>query len=158
MTLKELFASLDTVTVTLGGMDFAARRVTGIEMDLITRIFPRPEAPLIADPDKGSRAPMVPDLADAKYKASEEGWFADYVMSVVAVGLGHTAIGTEAAWPLVSVDNHRDATVRAQAEAYLREARPVVQRVGWNHLLGAFNAIVRGAVEGGGGIETAAKN
>ena len=157
MTLKELFASLDTVTVTLGGTAFAARRVTGIEQDLITRIYPRPEAPLAPDAHRGSKAPMVPDLADPVYKASEEGWFADYVMSVVAAGLGATAIGVEPARPAITVDNHRDATVRSQAEAFLREARPVVQRVAWNHLLSAFNAIVRGDQESSG-LEAAAKN
>lgn len=158
MTLKELFATLDTVTVTLGGREFAARRVTGIEQDLITRIYPRPEPPLVADPDKGSKAPLVPDLNDPAYKASEEGFFSDFVMCVVAVGVGGAGVGTAGQWPEVTADNHRDARVRAEAEAYLREARAVVQRANWTALMTAFNAIVRGGAEAEGGIETAAKN
>jgi hypothetical protein len=143
-TLRQVFANLDTVEVVLGGAKFAARRLTGLEQDLISRIYPRPEPPMVPDLDRGSLAPPVPDTTDRVYLASDGGWLADFAMSVVAAALGREQLGGECEWPEVSPDTHRDAGVRAAAEAYLREARNVVQRVPWQEVLAAFNAIMRG--------------
>lgn len=141
MTLRELVDRLGTVEVELAGERFKARIVSGLEADLIARIYPRPDPPMVADGSKGSLAPKVPNLTDPAFVAADEAWFVNHTVSIVAASLDGRAVGTEAQWPEVTLANHGTLEVRQQAERYLNEARPLVARLGLGSIREAYRAV-----------------
>jgi hypothetical protein len=139
-TFRSIVEKLESSPVTVRGQTFNVRQLTGIEMEMIGRVWPRPEVPMVDDPDAGSLAPKIPNRSDPEYLAALEAWGAEYAAAVAAVGLGHEQLGTSVAWPTVDVTTHRKAATRQQAEAFIREALPLVLAARWSEVTACYEA------------------
>lgn len=139
-TIREMVENVANVDVTVRGEKMSVRRLSGVEQDVIMRIMPQPEPPMIDDPERGSLAPKIPDVeAPAFMQAMEARWLR-FRIAAASVGLGGEKLGIAAVWPTIDMTNHASPTVREAAEAFLVEAEKVLSRLSLADIRDIFNA------------------
>ena len=76
-------------SVVLRGKDVEVRPAAASLIDAVYALFPRPQPPMVQDPDRGSLAPKVPDLRDAAFVAAVTEWNqkTDRMEAAIAIGL-----------------------------------------------------------------------
>ncbi|HMN41833.1 MAG TPA: hypothetical protein PKE29_13390 [Phycisphaerales bacterium] len=91
ISLIELARSVGTATVDVGGRQVIVSAVGGWEQNLIEAAMPRPEAPQILDPSKGSLSTdTIPNESDPGFLDDLERWFYRFRVLIVAAATDHT--------------------------------------------------------------------
>lgn len=141
MTLRELVEKLGTVEVELGGERFKARIIGSLDADMIARLHPRPDPPMVVDGTRGSLAAKVPNFDDPAFVAAGEAWFVGHMIAVVSAALNGPDVGVSCKWPELTIENHATLAAREQAQNYLAETRPIVAALSYPALRQAFGKV-----------------
>lgn len=138
-SLLQIVDSIATARVRICSREFDAHVLSGLETDLISRLYPRPDPPMKPDGSRGSLAPPVADPDDPEYVAQSEGWFAEHVFRCVAAGLRDCGVGC--VWPKVTHTNHASPEVRDAAKKYIDAAWPVIARLPLRDVRAAYSVV-----------------
>ena len=74
-SMAEFVSSIETEPISVRGRQMMVRALSARETSRLSRLFPRPMAPLGPDPTKGSLAPPVPNENDPAHRSAFEEWF-----------------------------------------------------------------------------------
>jgi hypothetical protein len=87
-SLAEIGGELSAGVEIVRGAEVALRALSDRETQAVRRAFPRPQAPLVKDPARGSAAPMVRDEKDPAHLDALEEWNWRIGCAEVAVACG----------------------------------------------------------------------
>ena len=115
MRLSDLIGietSANTTTATLRGKPVTLRLTSALTQARLEESVPRPRAPMVPDPNRGTLAPKVPDMTDPGYQQASETWAARLQVAEVAVALDLEVDGRT--WDsLADGDERRDWATKA---------------------------------------------
>lgn len=121
-------------SVVLRGKDVEVRPAAASLLDAVYALFPRPQPPMVQDPDRGSLSPKVPDIREPVFVASFTEWNhkTDRMEAAIAIGLEVEKDGIGAIdrtrlklWCEAAEAELGAALTREEIEAILAEARRV---------------------------------
>jgi hypothetical protein len=121
-------------SVVLRGKHVSVMPAAASLMDAVYALFPRPQPPMVQDPDRGSLAPKVPDLRDAGFIAALTEWNqkTDRIEAAIAImlevekdGIGAIDRTRLKLWCEAAEAELGAALTREEIAAILAEARRV---------------------------------
>ena len=89
-TLAEIVGKMQTVTVKVRGREIVLTAMSAFDLATMRRMFPRPIAPQLPDPSKGTGAALVAGTWDPKYNRDLEEWRHKVTAVEVAMAMGLT--------------------------------------------------------------------
>jgi hypothetical protein len=121
-------------SLVLRGREIAVRPAAASLVDAVYALFPRPQPPMVQDPNRGSLAPKEADLRDPVFVAAVTAWNqkTDRMEAAIAIGLEveRDEMGTInrerlKAWCEAADEELGAALTREEIAAILAEARRV---------------------------------
>ncbi len=120
--------------VVIRGREVVVRPAAASLIDAVYTLFPRPQPPMVQDPNRGSLAPKEPDLRDPGFVAAVTEWNhkTDRMEAAIAIGLEVERDGIGALdrarlklWCEAAEAELGEALTRQEIDAILAEARRV---------------------------------